>query len=214
MLRPSARMIYSNTDARMRTHALPATALTANGNTVSSNASVAYTIHTTRGLRFRFCQRPMRSDMTLSSICDAFAEQARRPEKQHQNQHDEREYVLVVAAETAAGQVTDVTSAEAFDHAKQHAAEHGAAQIADATEHCRGEGLEPEYKSHVVMRNAVIRADHHARDRSERGANNEGDRDDGVDVDAHQARDRLVLRGRAHRATERCTVHQPFERYH
>src|SRR5208282_2828454 len=146
----------------MRTHALPATAPTANGSAASSNASAAYAHHATRGSRFRFCQRPMRSSMKLCSIRNAFAEQARGPENQHQDQHEEREHILVIAAEDAAGQIADVAGTEAFDHTKQYAAKHRAAQVADAAEHRRGECLESEQKSHIVVRDAVIRANHHA----------------------------------------------------
>src|SRR3954465_5337018 len=85
----------------------------------------------------------------------ALTEQAGGPEHQHQDQHDEGEYVLIVRAkknEVAAalaigdalgqrlggaevGEIADVAGAERLDDAEQHAAEHRARDVADAAEH-------------------------------------------------------------------------------
>src|ERR1700710_1147471 len=56
-----------------------------------------------------------------SPVSHALAEQSLRPQRQHQDQHDEGEDVLVVAAEHAAGDVADVAGTERFDQAQQHA---------------------------------------------------------------------------------------------
>ena len=80
-----------------------------------------------------------------------FAKQPRRPEHQHDDQHDEGEDVLVVAAEEAAGQVADVARPQRLDQAEQHAAEHRPGQVADAAEHGGGEGLEAEHETHLVV---------------------------------------------------------------
>ena len=86
------------------------------------------------------------------AVGHAFAQQARRPQRQHEDQHDEGEDVLVVAAQHAAGEVADVAGAELFDQAEQDAADHRAAEIADAAEHRRREGLQAGQEAHRVLR--------------------------------------------------------------
>ena len=122
------------------------------------------------------------------------------PEDQHQNEDEEGEHVLVVAAEEAAGEVADVAGAERLDQSQQHAAEHGAGQVADAAEHRRGERLQAEDEAHVVVGDRIVGANHYAGHRRQRRADEEGRRDDDVDVDAHQSGDLRIFRRGAHRA--------------
>src|SRR5687768_12495138 len=117
----------------MRTHALPKYCATSGSSTRPMPAPMKTAI--LLSLRF-MAGAPSRS------IGDAFAEQALRSQGQHQDQHDEREDVLVVAAENAAGQHADVAGAERFNEAEQHAADHRAGQVADAAEDRRGERLQ------------------------------------------------------------------------
>jgi hypothetical protein len=72
----------------------------------------------------------------------------------------------------------------------------------------------PEQETHLVVRDAVIAADHYAGDRTERRADDESDGDDAVDVDAHQARDCLVLGGCAHRDAQLGPVHEQQQTDH
>src|SRR5690348_9197240 len=105
-------------------------------------------------------------------VRNTLAEQPRRPEDQDQDQHDEREHVLVVRAEelemriagaalrdrvkparqsAKIGELADVAGAERLDDAHQKTAEHRAGEIADAAEHGGREGLEPEQETHLIV---------------------------------------------------------------
>lgn len=77
---------------------------------------------------------------------DAFAQQPGGAEDQHGDQHQKREYVLVVAAEYAAGQLAEIAGAQRFEQPQQQTAEHGAAQVADAAEHGGGKGFDAGQK--------------------------------------------------------------------
>src|SRR5438477_7457829 len=107
------------------------------------------------------------------AVRHALAEQARRPEYEHQYQHEKCEHVLVVAAEQAqlavargafllqrvakprksadVRYVADIARAERFDDAEQDASEHRAGEVADAAEHRRCKSLEAEQEAHVVV---------------------------------------------------------------
>ncbi len=110
------------------------------------------------------------------AVGHAFAEQARRPQGQDDDQHDEGEDVGVVAAEHAARQRADVARADGLDQAEQDAADHGAGQVPDAAEHRRREGLEARQEAHGVLRRAVVRRIHDAGDGRQDGADDEGGR--------------------------------------
>ncbi len=112
------------------------------------------------------------------------------------------------------GEVADVARAERLDQPEQHAAQHRAGEVADAAQHRGGKRLQAEEEAHLVVRDAVVGADHHARHRAERRADDERQRDHAVDVDAHQSGHRLVLRGRAHRDAELRPVDEREEPRH
>src|SRR5262245_50295099 len=121
MFSPSASSTYSSAKSMMRTQKLPAYCATAG----STNSSTAAPTNTSSLFLTRLS----------GTIGHPFAEQALRPHGQHEDQHDEGEDVLVVAAEHAAGQLADVAGAERLDQAEQHTAHHRARQVADAAEH-------------------------------------------------------------------------------
>src|SRR5215471_19290634 len=107
MFRPSASSTYSSAKSMMRTQKLPAYCAAA-GSTSSRNA--ANRNHS--NLLFF-----MRSALGSGSVGHALAEQALRPHGEHQDQHDEREDVLVVAAQHTTGERADVAGAERLDQA-------------------------------------------------------------------------------------------------
>jgi len=143
----------------------------------------------------------------VGTLDNARPQQAGRAEHQHRDQHEEREHVLVMAAEETAGEVADVARAERFDQSQQQAAQHRPAQIADAAQHRGREGLEAEQKTHVIVRQAVIGADHDPGYRGQRRADHERGGDHPVDVDAHQARHLARLRGGGHGPAEPGFLH-------
>jgi hypothetical protein len=112
------------------------------------------------------------------------------------------------------GEVADVAGAQRFDDAEQQAAQHRAPEIADAAQHCCRKRLQSEQEAHLVLRDAIVGADHHPGHGTQAGADDEGERDHGVDVDAHQAGDLLVLRGCAHRDAELGAVDESEQAGH
>src|SRR6185369_4416672 len=109
----------------MRTQALPNCCAT-RGAMNSSSAATAKPMYL-----FFMVFDPFAS----GAVCHAFAEKPLRTQRQHEDQNNEREDVLVVAAEQAAGEGADVAGADRFDQPEQDAAHHGAGQVADAPEH-------------------------------------------------------------------------------
>ena len=65
------------------------------------------------------------------------------------------------------GEVADVAGAERLDDAEQQAAQHRAREVADAAQHRRRKRLEAEDEAHLVVRDAVVAADHHAGHRAQ-----------------------------------------------
>src|SRR5262245_9172663 len=141
MLRPSASSTYSSAKSMMRTQKLPAYCATP-GSTTSRKATATKT----SSLFF---------SRLSGTVGHPFAEQALRPHGEHEDQHDEGEDVLVVAAEHAAGQLADVAGAERFDQPQQHPAHHRPGEVADAAEHRRGERLQARQEAHRVLHRAV-----------------------------------------------------------
>src|SRR6516164_6863827 len=103
MLRPSDKSTYRIARLVIRTHAVPMP-VSANGSTTSAIA-----IRTTPALAtsaLRAADGVSIGVFGVSALCralcavaDALAQQAVRPEDQHRDQHEEREHVLIVAAE-------------------------------------------------------------------------------------------------------------------
>src|SRR3569832_2403149 len=111
----------------MRTQKLPAH-WRPSGRTMSASAQMPYTTH----LFWRW----RRSFIGFSSgaVRDAFAEPPRRAQREHGDQHDEREDIGVVAAQHAAREFADVARAVRFDEAQQIPADHRARKVADTSE--------------------------------------------------------------------------------
>src|SRR6185437_14079139 len=160
MLRPSDRKMYRIARLVMRTHAVPMPVST-NGRSPSATAISTVAAREAAGC-WRHDAMPAAGVLMgrpakrrSCAIAHALAEQSRRPEDQHGDQHEEREHVLVVAPEerqvgillaplrdghrivgelAQIGEVADVAGAERLDYAEQQAAEHGATEVPDAAE--------------------------------------------------------------------------------
>src|SRR6478735_9877904 len=91
-----------------------------------------------------------------SPVRHTLAEQPRGPQRQHDDQNDERKDVAVVAAQYIARERADVARADGFDQPQQDAANHRAGEVADAAEHSRSEGLEARDEAHRVLCDAVV----------------------------------------------------------
>src|SRR6266550_2866072 len=104
MLRPIESSTKRIARFKMRTHAVPIPAST-HGNTARATATSAMPIHALPGcaLVSKYSCIPR----LLRTIADPFAQQTRRPEDQHGDQHEEREHVLVVGAEQRQVRVVD-----------------------------------------------------------------------------------------------------------
>src|SRR5574337_1428966 len=108
MFSPSASIVYRSALSTMRTQASPAFCSTSGSRNKATPAAQKAAI-----CRFRFMVSPCGS--RSGTVRDALAAQARRPQREHEDQHDEREDVDVVAAQDAAGDLADVAGAERLD---------------------------------------------------------------------------------------------------
>src|SRR5512139_3995099 len=100
MLSPSARNTKRMARLVIRTQAVP-TPASANGSTSSARPTTATPAQTSAGLPRVSNSAFMRALPGPAScpVRDPLAEEPRRPEHEHHDQHGEREHVLVVAAE-------------------------------------------------------------------------------------------------------------------
>ena len=101
-----------------------------------------------------------------------------------------------------------------FDQPDQHAAQHGARNVADAAEHRRGEGSKAGGIADDEARIIVVEPEDKPGGAGQRRAEEEGDEHDPVDIDAHHARRFLVLGGRLHRLAHLGAAHEIVEREH
>src|SRR5437764_12000722 len=120
MLRPSASSTYSSAVSAIRTQKLLKYCSTSG----SASSSAQPTAHAT-ALFWRLMKSIM-PRFPSRAVRDPFAEQARGPQRQHHDQHDEREDVGVLAAQHAAGRDADIAGADRLDEAEQDAAHHRA----------------------------------------------------------------------------------------
>src|SRR3954453_18097199 len=104
----------------MRTQALPK-CWTTSGRTRRPIAATAKT-------RSLFAGAFMTA-LLLGAVGDTLAEQSLRAQRQHEDEHDEGEDILVVAAEDAAREGADVAGAHRLDEAEQHAPDHRPGEI-------------------------------------------------------------------------------------
>ena len=102
---------------------------------------------------------------------------------------------------------------QVLDDAEQQAADHGAADVADAAEHGGRERLDAGHEAHGVAEGEGG-AEQEAGRAAERAADDEGARDGLVDVDAHERGGRRVLGDGADAAAELGPGDQPVEEDH
>src|SRR5438034_10232220 len=179
----------------MRTHACPASAAT-NGSSASASATSTTPAQTLGGadllrrcavmgvpprLRSHLPIRPLRCPRRgrnsrlgtalrrSCALAHTLAEQTRRSENEHQDQHEEGENVLVVAAEHAhltlagrtlllqrigkkresadIGYIADIACAERLDDAEQDSTQHRAGEVADTAQDRRGKRLQAQQEA-------------------------------------------------------------------
>src|SRR5689334_1945731 len=104
MFRPSDRKTYRIARLVMRTQAVPMPVST-NGSSASATATSTVPAREAAGC-WRHAAMPAAgvlmscpANRRSCTVAHALAEQARRPEDQHRDQHEECEHVLVIAAE-------------------------------------------------------------------------------------------------------------------
>src|ERR1700751_388923 len=101
-----------------------ATTSAAVNSATSTRAPIVFSGTTVVEDSIRWMEVMTQASPVLCAICNAFAKQAGRTEHKDANQYDERENVLVVAAEYSIREVADITGPQLFDQAEQHAAHH------------------------------------------------------------------------------------------
>ena len=94
------------------------------------------------------------------------------------------------------------------------AAQHGARDVADAAQHRGGEGPQPCGVADDEAGEVVVEPEDQPGRTGQRGAEEEGDHDDPVDLDAHHARRLLVLGGRLHRLAHLGVPHEEVQSAH
>ena len=120
---------------------------------------------------------------------------------------------LVRARDAEPGE--DEVGSNRFNHAEKQAAEHGARDIADAAKHSRREGFDAGDETHEKV--DALRAEHaidHTGGARQESADAEGEHDDPVNVDAHQAGNLFILRDRSHRFADARALDQPVQAQH
>src|SRR5215207_4930431 len=96
MFRPSASSTYSSALSAMRTQKLPA-ACSSSGRMARASAPSTQTT-------VLFCLLIIMACSPSGAIGDPFAQQARRAQREHHDQHDEGKDVRVVAAQHTPGE--------------------------------------------------------------------------------------------------------------
>src|SRR5574340_1016184 len=109
MFRPSASITYSSAVSAMRTQALPP-ACSTSGRTSSTTVPTAMTTYL-----FCLLMKFIILRCLSGPVRHALAQQARWPQRQHDDQHDEGEDVGVLAAQDASGHHADVARADRLD---------------------------------------------------------------------------------------------------
>src|SRR4051812_26627836 len=107
--------------------------------------------------------------------------------------------------------LADPVVRDLLDAADDDATEGRALDVADAPHHRRGEGDEPGPEALEVPDVRLIERVDQAARAGQQAAEEEGERDGAVDVDAHEARRLGVLRRGAHRLARARLVHEPGE---
>ncbi len=118
---------------------------------------------------------------------------------------------FVLGAERAAREQGQVGGRERLQEPEDEPADHGAGNVSDAAEHRRGEGLQAGDEAAVGVDQAVLNAEQHARGTAHGPTDQERERDDPIDIDAHEARRRLILGHRTDRGTGLRAVHDEVQ---
>ena len=142
-------------------------------------------------------------------VSAAASEQAVGHDQQNQDQRPEDEDVAV--AGIFRRQQADE---QHLGHAEHVAADHGPGDRADAADHRRDEGLQARQQPHERADLAVFAAPHQSAHGGEAAADGEGEEDHAVDVDPHEPRDIIVLRGGAHGDARLAGPHENDQRDH
>src|SRR6218665_934578 len=161
MFRPRASSTKSRAMSRMRTQALPKPCRM-RGST--SRPMAASTMAMRRWREF-ICMCT-----TSSPVRHAFTQQARWPQCENRDQHDEGKDVGVVATQHTPRKVADITGADGFDEPEQDTSHYGTGQVADAAKDRGREGLEPGQETHAVLHRAVVAGPHDTGNRGQHGA--------------------------------------------
>ena len=150
---------------------------------------------------------------------DPLAEDARRPEHQYQDQHDEGEHVAVVAPErTSRRRAQRFADGEPGVPSASTRPDEAGCRPAPRRRGCRCRPAPPrrrpssEQFAHGVVRLSVVGADHHASHRRQRGADHEGEGDDARSMSMPIRPAMSWLRGGAHGDAQAGAVNQPDER--
>ena len=126
--------------------------------------------------------------------------------EQHEDEDEEREHVLPLAAEDGGAVV--------LEQPEEQAAEQRAADVADAAEHRGGERLDAGEEADVVAGRLEEDGEQEPGGAGEQPAEQEREHDDAVDVDAHELGRLGVLRGGPDAAAEPAAPDELVEADH
>src|SRR5262249_26619845 len=163
-----------------------------------------------RGRRRRWTgrRRPRPQRQKSRALSYHFAEEALRKEEEEEEKAEDGEYVWVRGAAATAGEQRHVRGGEGLQEPEHDAAQHSAGNVADATEHGRREGLQARNEARVGVDEAVLHSEQHAGGTTHCATDQERQRDDPVDVDAHEAGRRLILGDPANRRADLPPVYR------
>src|SRR3954471_12933224 len=144
---------------------------------------------------------------TLATLRGPLAEEALGAEDEDDDQDREHHRLGPVAPR----RVPAEPLVESLDQPDQQGPENGSGKVADAAEHRRREGDQPELEALVEADRACVERVEKTGHPGERAGDQEGERDRAVDVDAHHRGGVPVLSGRAHRLALARPLHEPDE---
>src|SRR5574343_918995 len=149
MFRPRASITYSRATSAMRTQAFPKSCR------ISGSTRSARPINRYWENLFCFMLSPS------GTVGHTLAHEPGRPQREHDDEHDESKDVGVVAHQQATGEVTDVARADRLDQAQQNTANHRPRKIADAAKHGSGESLQTGDETPRMLGGADVGCVHH-----------------------------------------------------
>src|SRR3546814_9127663 len=128
----------------------------------------------------------MRISDWSSDVCssDLFTKQAGRSEQQYEDQQAEGDDIFVLRR--------DIGSGKGFRQTQKNASEHGAGNAADTAQHRSGERLNADDEADERIELAYGQRDQYPTDRGQHGADDEGEGNNSIGVDAQQVRSEEV----------------------